>query len=107
MPLGDLVGAVTPSHEVLVGGRHGRGFIAVFRYLQTLSYIEFCIFQTVEFLDLFGGGPISPCNGPEGITTAHLVGDGISGRLLLGSARMGYDGSPLRDFQLFSCHDQV
>ena len=62
---GDLVGAVTTTHEILVGAGCDRAFISVFRYSQALPYIKVCFFQAVQFLDFLCGGSISPGKNPE------------------------------------------
>ena len=107
MAFGDLVRAVTPADEILTGAAHNRAFNTVFRYLQTLPDIQGGFFQAIQGLDFLGGGSILSCDDPEGITTAHFVDDGFSRGFLFACVCIGYDGSPLGNFQFLAGHDKI
>jgi len=104
---GDLVRAVTPADNILVGAGYTRAFNAVFRNLQALPDIEGGSIQTIEGLDFLGGGSILPRNDPEGIPAANFVDDGFPRGFLYACFCIGYDGSPLGDFQFLPGHDKI
>ena len=67
-------------------------------------------FETIEFLNVLGGGAVLPGNIPEGITTTHRVVLGLIGvadSFALGAAGAGVAITALGNFKAFAGPDEM